>query len=132
MAAVDTTVCSVLVATVDYSVYVTSHTFEVNPSIYDFTGYNTTWARNRAGLKKATFSIGGIYDDGAAAPPKSLRALWGTTVAIVYCPEGTATGKPKMSFSAAVGKYDESGKVDDLTAWSCDFTVDAAVTVGVN
>lgn len=128
---IDTTVTQVTIATVDYSQFTTSHTFEINPSIYDFTGYGKTWARNRAGLKKGTLSLGGLYADGSTDPPKSLRAIIGTTVAFVYGPEGSATGKPKMSGSCVIGKYDETGKIDDQIAWSVDLTFDDTVTIGV-
>jgi hypothetical protein len=111
----------------DISEFVNTHNYEVNPTIHQTVGYGKTWDESKGGLKKGTWSMGGIYDDDAAGPSAILRPLYGTTGVIIYGPEGNQTGDPKLTFSVVYGKYNETGKVDDMVAWSQDSTITGAV-----
>src|ERR1700749_3073222 len=90
----------VKLATNDVSTYVNTHTYEPTATVHQTTGYGAAWDANKGGLKKGTFSFGGIYDDTATAPPKLTRSLIGTSFAVTYGPEGSVSGKPKITFNA--------------------------------
>lgn len=117
------------VATKDISPYCSTSTFEVNPDVHDRTGYGVTWAGNTGGLLRGTFSVSGFYDNTALVGPRIvLLPLFGTIAAVIRQLEGAGTTKPQDLFNAVVGKYNETNPVDDIVRWSCDFTIDGAVT----
>lgn len=104
--------------------------FEVTPDIHDTTGSGTDDKTFRGGQVMRAFTLGGWTDDDDDAGPRFLRDAAGTTVTFEYRPDGTGTGKAKLTGSVVVGKYAESDKNDDICQWTCDFSVTGAVTVG--
>lgn len=118
----------VSVASVDLTEYVKTSTWETNPDIHDITGSGRDTKKFRGGQVGSTFSMGGWYEADPVNGPPMLEAIAGDTVAFERRVEGTGTGKPKQTCQVVVGKYVESQKNDDITQWTCDFTVDGDVT----
>jgi hypothetical protein len=112
----------------DISYATKTSTWERNPDIHDITGYGKQNKVKRGGLKDGTFTCGGWYDTGATGPRAVLEPLEATTVTLIHKPEGTGTGKPQRSVSVVVGKYSETGPVDDIVQWTCDFAMSDTVT----
>lgn len=119
----------VTVATFDLSVYTKTSTLEQAANVHNITGYTPTGdaETNQGGTKKATFSMGGVYDDGTSGPRAKLQPLLGTTVSIVRKPAGTGTGKAQDVFSAVLEKYVETNPFDDMISWTAEFTVSGVV-----
>lgn len=94
---------------------------------YHPTNRGKTYA---GGNTDGTCTVGGLYDDGATGPAAIIEPLLGTTVAFVYRPEGTGTGKPEKTVNVVVTKYTESIPVGDMVRWSADlqFTGEVAIT----
>jgi hypothetical protein len=118
----------VSVDAIDLTEYVKTSTWEVNPDVHDITGSGRRTKRARGGQVGTTFSMGGWYESDPVNGPAMLEDLAGTTVAFVRQVEGPGTGKPNQACSVVVGKYVESQKNDDITQWTCDFTIDGDVT----
>jgi hypothetical protein len=78
-----------------------------------------------------TCTVGGLYESGASNTPRVvIENQLGETVAFIYRPEGTGTGKPEKTVDVVITKYTESIPVGDMIRWSADlqFTGDVAVT----
>jgi hypothetical protein len=74
--------------------------------------------------------MGGWYDASRTTGPAYLETIAGETVEMIRRINGTGTGKVEQTCDVVVGKYVESQKNDDVVTWTCDFTVDGAVTNG--
>jgi hypothetical protein len=118
----------VSIATKALAEFVKTSSWEVTPDIHDITGSGTDDKKNRGGQIGRTFTMGGWYDASRTTGPAYLETIAGTTVTMVRRINGTGTGKPEQTCSVVVGKYVESQKNDDVVTWTCDFTVDGAVT----
>lgn len=112
----------------DLSTYVKTSTWEVNPDVHDITGSGTDDKNYRGGQVGRTFSMGGWFDSDLTTGPGLLQALAGETVPFIRRVNGTGAGKPQQACDVVVGKYVESQKNDDVTQWTCDFSVAGAVT----
>jgi len=84
----------------------------------------TTYGKNskvwKGGLKDATVSHEGIYDDGAAGPRATILPLIGTNVAWNFKPEGTGTGLAQSAGTVLVEAYNESDPVDGMIAFTLE------------
>jgi hypothetical protein len=118
----------VSVGTKDLTTYVKTSSWETNPDVHDITGSGTDDKTFRGGQIGRTFTMGGWYDVSRTTGPPYLETVAGQTVAFVRRVSGTGTGKPEQSCQVVVGKYVESQKNDDITQWTCDFTVTGVVT----
>lgn len=112
---------------VNYTAQIKTSSWEQTPGIHDITGSGTDDQSFRGGQVGRTFTMGGWYDDTDAVCPSNLEDLAGETVEMIRRPQGTGTGKPETTCNVVVGKYVESQKNDDITQWTCDFTVTGAV-----
>lgn len=116
--------------TLELQDYIKTNGWEVNPDIHDKTGSGTDVKSFRGGQVARSISVGGWTDDDTATGPRALEALAGTTVTFERHPDGTGTGKRKQTGSVVVGKYNETGKNDDIFQWTCDLQVTGTVTEG--
>jgi hypothetical protein len=83
------------------------------------------------GLKDATISISGRWDDTASTGPDAvLSAALGTEVAFEYGPEGDDSGDIKHSGNCIVTAYNVSSSIGDVVAFTAEMQVTGAVTVG--
>lgn len=115
-------------STVDISSYVTSVTLTTDRDEVDVTTLGATYRDFLAGIQDATLDIEGVWDP---TPHAQLFAL-GTASGMYweYAPQGTASGKIKLSGSATRGAYDMPTSVDDAVTFTCAFHVKGAVTSG--
>lgn len=86
------------------------------------------------GLQNGEFSISGHYDPTVTTGPQAvLSALTLTasaTSTFEYGPEGSTTGKVKLSGECWCEKYEINSSATDKVSFSASFKVDGAVTVG--
>jgi hypothetical protein len=115
------------VATFDLSVYTKTSNIELNPDVHDTTGYTIDDATYQGGVRRATFTMSGVYDSTTVGPRAKLKPLNGQVAAIIRQPEGAGTGKAQDAFSAVVGKYVETSPNDDMVTWSQDFTISGPI-----
>lgn len=120
----------IIIGGVTLTAYNKTGSWEVNPDVHDMSGGGTVNKRYRGGQIQRTLTIGGWTDDDTEDGPRSLEPLAGQTVTFERHPSGTGTGKRKQTGSVVVGKYVETSKNDDIFQWTCDLTVDGAVTEG--
>jgi len=104
----------------DLSAFVTSSEFSRSADSHDVTTYGKDSKVYQGGLLDATFSMEGIYDNGATGPRDVIEPLIGTNVTLVRQPEGAGTGLPEDSVDVLVTSYVESSPVDDMVTWSCE------------
>lgn len=121
---------SVTLSATDISAYSDNVAFNQSADSHDTTTFGKNSHTFMGGLKNGTATITGTYDSGASAPPKIIRPLLGTTVTLIYKPEGTGTGKPTHTVSVVVTAYEETAPVADTIKWSCtlQLTDDVATT----
>ena len=85
------------------------------------------------GLENVTFGVRGIFSDlattGSNTVLSGLRTLT-VTVSFEYGPKGSSTGFPRYTGEAFVTNFVEESRVGSLVSFSCDFQVNAGVTVG--
>lgn len=117
----------VSVDAVDLSAFVKTSSWDQSPDIHDISGSGSYDKRHRGGQIARTFTMGGWFDSDETDGPAFLEALGGTTTELVYQVYGTGTGRPQRTADVVVGKYVVSTKNDDISQWTCDFTVDGAV-----
>jgi hypothetical protein len=118
----------ITVTAVDLSAFTNTSEFERGSDEHDVTTYGKNDHVVQGGLLTGKFTMGGVYDNGAATNPKvTLPPLLGTVVAVIRKPEGTGTGKPQQAFSALLTKYVETAPVADMITWSAEFTKSDAV-----
>ena len=116
--------------TVDLTAFIKTHTWEVTPDVHDKTGSGVDDKAYRGGQISRTITIGGWTDDDTDTGPRYLDLNAGATVTFERRPDGTGTGKRKQTGSVVIGKYNETGKNDDIFQWTCDLQVTGAVTEG--
>jgi hypothetical protein len=72
----------------------------------------TTFGKNSkvyfGGLLDGTFDVEGIYDNTASGPKAVIEPLLGTTVTMIYRPEGTGSGKPQTTVDVLISSYEET------------------------
>jgi hypothetical protein len=107
----------------DLSAYATSVTFTRTADTHDVTTFGHGSKVYFPGLKDGTGSIEGVYDSTTVTGPGAvLRPLVGAdTVALVYRPEGTGTGKANAVVDVLINSYEESAPVADMITWTAEF-----------
>lgn len=89
---------------------------------HDVTMYGVDDYEYQGGLKKGTFTAGGVYDSAAAGPKAIISPLIGTVVEIIRKPLGTGTGKPTETFDALIEDYTETSPVAGMITWQMSTT----------
>lgn len=112
----------------DISPYSSNTDWEKSADVHDVTGYGKLAHVFQGGLLNGKASVSGTYDDTVAGPHDIIQPLVGSTVAMVYRPEGTGTGKPQETVNVVVMSYKQSNPVADMVKWTCDFQLSDAVT----
>lgn len=120
----------VLNTTIDLTEFLKTHTWETTPDIHDKTGSGTDAKAFRGGQVAKSMTIGGWTDDDTETGPRALDLMAGQTVTFVRNPDGDGTGKRTQTGSCVIGKYNETGKNDDIFQWTCDLQITGAVTEG--
>jgi hypothetical protein len=94
---------------VDLSAFAKKVDFEREAEAHDTTTFGKSSKTYAAGLKDGKASIEGTYDSTAVTgPAAAIEPLLGTSVVLVYKPEGAATGKPVKTVTVIVTGYKES------------------------
>lgn len=115
----------------------TSFTNQIDTS-WDAAANESTTMGNSAvrrvrGLADNSFTLGGVFDNnGTASPDAWLKGLqeYGSAVAFVIFPNGSASGRPYDSGSALLTSYSKSMPVDNVVTWQASFACDGSVARG--
>lgn len=131
MALVKGTVAEFSVATQDLSDYLTSVKVSRTVDALDVTTLGSTGKRYVSGLSDGTVSLEGIYDSTAMTGPAAVlkAALQDDTVACLWKPEGTGTGKAQAAFNAILTSYEESAPAAEMVTFTAEFQIDGTVTL---
>jgi hypothetical protein len=88
--------------------------------------------RNRQGLESADLSFTFLHDSTATLSYGIMKALYSSTSArnIIYAPDGTASGKPKLQFPARLFSMTWGGGVGDALTIAVTFGIDGSATLG--
>lgn len=113
---------------VNLSAFTNNTDFGREADDHDVTTYGKGSHVYAGGLLDGALTIGGVYDNGASSPEAVIEPLIGTTVAFVYRPEGTGTGKPERSGQVLVKNYSETTPVADMISWSCELQLSDTLT----
>lgn len=116
------------------SEYSNSFEYEREAEAHDVTTFGKNSKVYSGGLKDGTATIEGIYDNTVSTGPAAvIEPLLGTTVELVYNPEGAGVGKPVKTVDVVVTSYAESAPVADMVTWTCELQMsdDVAITTGV-
>jgi hypothetical protein len=82
-----------------------------------------------AGLKSGTFSLGGHWD--ATTQDGTLTGTFdGSSVEIIYGPEGNTAGQVSYTANCLVTDYSVSSPVADKVSWTASFQRTGALTDG--
>jgi hypothetical protein len=120
-----------LIATKNLTSYIKTHTWETTPDIHDTSGSGMDDKTYRGGQVSRTITIGGWTDDDTTDGPRALDLMAGETATFERHPDGTAATRRKQTGSVVIGKYNETGKNDDIFQWTCDLQITGTVTEGV-
>jgi hypothetical protein len=84
------------------------------------------------GLKAHTFTCSGWYDKTETTGTEDvLGGQEGQNLAIVYGPEGSATGSRRHTFTAHLDELTLTSPVAEIVKWSATFTVSGEITTDV-
>lgn len=114
----------------DISAYVKNSEFSREIDTHDTSVYGDDDKTYISGMRDATFSMDGVYDDTTSGPHDVLQPLFvaGAEVTLIRRPEGTGTGLPEQSVSVIVNSYVETNPADDVTTWAAECQCTGAVT----
>lgn len=119
----------ITIGAVDISPHCNTSSLTREAKVHETTGYGADDTGNDPGLLGGKFTMGGSYDTNATTGPGIvLDNALGTKVSVVRKTEGTGTGKPSQAFTAIINSYVETNPVSDYVAWTCETTIDGAVT----
>lgn len=106
----------------DLSQYINTSDFPEIADTEDLTTYGKTSKVYRGTLKDATFTMGGVYDDGSTNTPRAMfKGRTGDLFQITRRTEGTGSGLPQEVFDAVLTNYTETNPVSGHVMWSSEF-----------
>lgn len=117
-----------LINAADISDFVDTVTVTESADSLDVTTFGNNGHRKRGGLTDGTIAIGGVYDTTTSGPHDVLVPMIGTIEDIDWRPEGTGSGKPKMTCNVLVQNYVESSPVADIVRWTANLEIDGDTT----
>ncbi len=120
----------VTVGGTDISAFVKKSDLNTGADNHDVTVYGATGHGYQSGLTDGTFSMEGVFDNGASGTPETvLRTTLGgsTGQAIEFRPEGTGSGLAELSFTGVLETLNMSDPVDDMVTWSSVHKISGAV-----
>lgn len=118
----------VLINGSDISPYTKNTDWEKSADAHDVTGYGKSAHVFQGGLLNGKATISGSYDDTVAGPHDIIQPLVGTSVSLVYRPEGTGVGKPQDTVTVVVTSYKQSNPVADIVQWTSELQLSDAIT----
>lgn len=123
---------SITVGAADVSPFANNVEFGREAEAHDSTTFGATSKAYTAGLKDGSITVSGLYDSAATGPRTVLEPLLGTSVVVVYKPEGTGTGKPTKTVTAIMTSYNETAPVADMVTWTSEYQMsgDVVTTTG--
>lgn len=106
----------------DISTYANTSELKQQSDSHDITMYGVDDYEYQGGLKKGTFTCGGVYDSAVGGPKAVITPLIGTVTEIIRKPIGTGTGKPTETFDALIDDYTETNPVAGMITWQMSTT----------
>lgn len=114
---------------VDISAYLTGITFAVDGTVIDITTLGDTWHDFVRGQNNASLSVEGIYDTLPGTLLYNL-ATASASATFSYGPQGTASGKPKITGECFMTSFSPPAALDEAVTFSAAFQTTGAVTYG--
>lgn len=112
----------------DLSTYSNNIEFTRKADVHDVTTFGNDSHRREGGLLDGSATLSGFYDNTASVGPQAvISPLLGTTVELIYRPEGTGSSLPMRTVDVVVGEYAETGAVADKVMWSVTLEFDGDV-----
>ncbi|WP_018214738.1 hypothetical protein [Salinispora vitiensis] len=112
----------------DLSPFTKTSSIEQESDEHDVTTYGRDDYVFTGGLRKGSFSMGGVYDNTDSGPKAVIEPLIGAVVTLIRRAEGTDVGLPEESVDVLVKKYTETNPVADMITWSCELTISGTIT----
>lgn len=109
----------------DISAYVSSAGLPQSADTHEVSAFGDASKEYIAGLKDATVPLEGPWD---GTVHNYLQGIIGLSKAIAYFPEGSASGKYKLSASAILNSYEINSDVGDAVRFSGELQVTGDVT----
>lgn len=100
---------------------------------HDTTCFGQGSKNYAGGLLDGKVQLEGTYDGSATGPRATIEPILGTTVELIYKPEGDGVGLPVKTVDVVVQKYKESSEVAGMIKWTAELqcTGDVVVTNSV-
>ena len=114
---------------VDLSAWTDNTDLTHEADVHETTTYGKTWKTKAGGLQNGSFTVGGTYDAAASAIEPTVRPLVGTTVTFEIGPEGSTSGKKKLSGSCVVKNFNTSHPVAGMVKWQATLEVTDTMAV---
>lgn len=111
----------------DLSTFANSVEFGREAEAHDTTTFGSGSKTYQGGLKDGSATISGVYDSSATGPRAIVEPLLGTTVELIYQPEGVGTGKPTKTVDVVVKSYKETAPVADMVSWTSELQMSGDV-----
>lgn len=118
-----------IINAVDISQYTNSCTLADETAMHKVTCFGATRDSYQSGIGDGSFTIGGVSNDAAGGPRRTIKPLkaTGASVPFLYRPEGTGSGKAQSSVSVFVKTFNESSPVADNYTWTAELQMTGAL-----
>lgn len=117
------------IGTADISAWCNNSDYDDGADTHDTTTYGSSGKKYAGGLRDGTLNFGGLYDSATGGPEAVLRPALGTTTTFEWGPEGSATGKKKVSGSGVLSAFKITNPVADMVRWTGSLKVSDVPTV---
>lgn len=115
--------------------YVSSVTPSFEVETADVTALGATGHSFINTLTNGSLNVEGPFDPAIGTTLWGATGTFGTTTAtrtFEWHPQGTASGKPKISGECWITSYEVPGGVDNAVTWSMAIQIDGAITLANN
>lgn len=109
--------------------YCTSVNLDISSNAIDVSTLGTAWRSSVKGMSAATLALAGISDP-YMGTLLLYQATQTTSISFEWYPQGSASGKEKVSGELVMTGAPRSAALDDAVQWSANYTVTGPLTLG--
>lgn len=115
----------------DLSAFLDNVSGAMGRALSEVSAFGDSGVKNIPSLQNSTFSVSGHYDPTATTGPNAVASALLTataTAGMKFGPDGSTTGKPRVTAEVWLTNYTITSAVADKVSFEAEFQVDGTVT----